>query len=47
MKKVGLIIRTVYPVVSPTKLKAEKFIGYTSYGYGDVIATINEKNKDL
>lgn len=29
------------PVVPPTKLKAEKFIGYTSYGYDDVIATVN------
>ncbi|MDE6500558.1 MAG: hypothetical protein K2L10_00500 [Ruminococcus sp.] len=29
------------PVVPPTKLKAEKFIGYSSYGYDDVVATIN------
>ena len=29
------------PVVPPTKLKAEKFIGYTSYGYDDIIATVN------
>ena len=28
-------------VVPPTKLKAEKFIGYSSYGYDDVIATVN------
>ncbi len=29
------------PIVPPTKLKAEKFIGYSSYGYDDVVATIN------
>lgn len=29
------------PVVPPTKLKAEKFIGYSSYGYNDVVATVN------
>ena len=29
------------PVVPPTKIKAEKFIGYSSYGYDDVVATIN------
>lgn len=29
------------PVVPPTKIKAEKFIGYSSYGYNDVVATIN------
>ena len=29
------------PVVPPTKLKAEKFIGYSSYGYDDVVATVN------
>ncbi len=31
------------PVVPPTKLKAEKFIGYSSYGYNDVVATVNGK----
>lgn len=29
------------PVVPPTKIKAEKFIGYSSYGYDDVVATVN------
>ncbi|MCM1315818.1 MAG: dockerin type I domain-containing protein [Alistipes senegalensis] len=29
------------PVVPPTKIKAEKFIGYSSYGYNDVVATVN------
>ncbi len=29
------------PVVPPTKVKAEKFIGYSAYGYDDVIATVN------
>lgn len=29
------------PVVPPTKIKAEKFIGYTSYGYNDVVAVVN------
>lgn len=32
------------PVVPPTKLKAEKFIGYSSYGYNDVVATVNGRN---
>ena len=31
------------PVVPPTKIKAEKFIGYSSYGYNDVVATVNGK----
>ncbi len=31
------------PVVPPTKIKAEKFIGYTSYGYDDVVAVVNGK----
>ena len=31
------------PVVPPTKIKAEKFIGYSAYGYDDVVATINGK----
>ncbi len=31
------------PVVPPTKIKAEKFIGYSSYGYKDVVATVNGK----
>ncbi len=29
------------PIVPPTKIKAEKFIGYSSYGYNDVVATVN------
>lgn len=29
------------PVVPPTKIKAEKFIGYSSYGYNDVVAVVN------
>ena len=29
------------PVIPPTKLKAEKFIGYSSYNYNDVVATVN------
>ena len=29
------------PVVPPTKIKAEKFMGYSSYGYNDVVATVN------
>lgn len=29
------------PVVPPTKIKAEKFIGYSSYGYNDVVVTVN------
>lgn len=29
------------PVIPPTKIKAEKFIAYSSYGYNDVVATIN------
>lgn len=29
------------PVVPPTKIKAEKFIGYSSYDYNDVVATVN------
>lgn len=32
------------PVVPPTKIKAEKFIGYSSYGYNDVVATVNGRN---
>ncbi len=31
------------PVVPPTKIKAEKFIGYSAYEYDDVVATINGK----
>ncbi len=29
------------PVVPPTKIKAEKFVGYSSYGYNDVVAVVN------
>ncbi|MBE6845996.1 MAG: hypothetical protein E7508_09935 [Ruminococcus sp.] len=29
------------PVVPPTKIKAEKFMGYSSYDYNDVVATVN------
>lgn len=29
------------PVIPPTKLKAEKFMGYSSYNYNDVVATVN------
>lgn len=29
------------PVIPPTKVKAEKFIGYSSYGYDDVVAIVN------
>ncbi|MCH5213464.1 MAG: hypothetical protein J1G06_10660, partial [Oscillospiraceae bacterium] len=29
------------PIIPPTKLKAEKFIGYSSYGFNDVVATIS------
>lgn len=29
------------PIVPPTKIKAEKFLGYSSYGYNDVVATVN------
>ena len=28
-------------IVPPTKIKAEKFLGYSSYGYNDVVATVN------
>ena len=31
------------PIVPPTKIKAEKFLGYSSYGYNDVVATVNGK----
>ena len=31
------------PFVPPTKLKAEKFLGYSSYGYDDVVATVDGK----
>ena len=31
------------PVVPPTKIKAEKFMGYSSCGFNDVIATVNGK----
>ncbi len=29
------------PIVPPTKVKAEKFLGYSSYGFDDVVATVN------
>ncbi len=29
------------PIVPPTKIKAEKFMGYSSYEYNDVVATVN------
>lgn len=29
------------PVVPPTKLKAEKFLGYSAYTYQDTVATVN------
>ena len=29
------------PVIPPTKLKAEKFMGYSAYNYDDVVATVN------
>lgn len=32
------------PIVPPTKLKAEKFLGYSSYGYSDTVANVNGKN---
>lgn len=31
------------PVVPPTKIKAEKFMGYSSYGFDDPVATIDGK----
>jgi len=31
------------PIVPPTKLKAEKFLGYSSYGFNDVVAQVNGK----
>ena len=32
------------PVVPPTKVKAEKFMGYSSYGYDDVIAVVDGRD---
>ncbi|MBQ0097919.1 MAG: hypothetical protein KBS62_03160 [Oscillospiraceae bacterium] len=32
------------PIVPPTKIKAEKFMAYSSYGYDEVIATVNNKS---
>ena len=29
------------PVVPPTKIKAEKFLGYSSYDFNDVVASVN------
>lgn len=29
------------PIVPPTKLKAEKFLGYSSYGFNQTVATVN------
>lgn len=31
------------PIVPPTKIKAEKFIGYSAYNFDDVVATLNGK----
>lgn len=30
-------------IVPPTKIKAEKFLGYSSYGFNDTVATVNGK----
>lgn len=32
------------PVIPPTKLKAEKFMRYTSYSDNDIVATVNGRN---
>lgn len=32
------------PVIPPTKIKAEKFLGYSSYGYNDEVAVVNGKS---
>ena len=32
------------PIVPPTKVKAEKFMGYSSYGYDDVIAVVDGRD---
>ena len=31
------------PIVPPTKIKAEKFLGYSSYDFNDVVASVNGK----
>jgi len=31
-------------IVPPTKIKAEKFLGYSSYGFNDVIATVDGRD---
>ena len=31
-------------IVPPTKIKAEKFLGYSSYGFNDVVASVDGRN---